>query len=254
MLLFPDPQPLVERLGREFFLNAPRCPGVYVMRDAADAPVYVGKAKNLRQRLAAYRVANPERMPRRHLRLLRTVRRIEFEECPDGPTALAREAQLLRSLRPRFNRAGTWPGPARFFSWRQADEALQLAVWAAKPEEGWFWRGPMGVGALVLRAALARLLWCAIHPERGLVAMPAGWFAGRHNEVTVIPTNEMQETDRACIDQAFQKLMLGQGDPLICWISERTGQQNSPFEVTARQADLEVLTEFAKRANLSVNL
>ena len=56
LLLFPDPQPLVERLGRDFFRQAPE---VYLMRDAADTVLYVGKAKSLRQRLANYRVANP---------------------------------------------------------------------------------------------------------------------------------------------------------------------------------------------------
>jgi excinuclease UvrABC nuclease subunit len=73
MLLFADPRPLVERLGPEFFRRAPQSPGVYLMRDRADSVLYVGKAKNLRKRLASYRVANPERLPRRHLRLLRAV-------------------------------------------------------------------------------------------------------------------------------------------------------------------------------------
>jgi len=104
-LLFPDPQPLVERLGCEFFRQLPECPGVYLMRDACGTILYVGKAKNLRKRLTSYRVANPDRMPRRHLRLLRTVARIELEECPDESTALARESELLRAVRPRFNRA-----------------------------------------------------------------------------------------------------------------------------------------------------
>src|SRR5216683_7970418 len=102
MLLFPDPRPLVERLGQTFFQQAPQCPGVYLMRDAADTVLYVGKAKNLRKRLASYRVANPDRMPRRHLRLLRAVARIELQECPDESTALARESELLRTVRPKF--------------------------------------------------------------------------------------------------------------------------------------------------------
>jgi hypothetical protein len=54
-LLFPDPQPLVERLGRDFFRDLPECPGVYLMRDTSDVILYVGKAKNLRKRLASYR-------------------------------------------------------------------------------------------------------------------------------------------------------------------------------------------------------
>jgi excinuclease ABC subunit C len=61
----------------------PESPGVYLMRDTADSVLYVGKAKNLRKRLGSYRVANPDRMPRRHLRMLRAVARIECQECPD---------------------------------------------------------------------------------------------------------------------------------------------------------------------------
>ena len=49
------------------------------MHDAADVVLYVGKAKNLRKRLNNYRVANSDRMARRHLRLLRAVVRIEMQ-------------------------------------------------------------------------------------------------------------------------------------------------------------------------------
>jgi excinuclease ABC subunit C len=80
------------------------------MRDQADTVLYVGKAKNLRKRLSSYRVANPDRLRRRHLRLLRVVQRIELRPCDSEASALASESTLLRTLRPQFNRAGTWPG------------------------------------------------------------------------------------------------------------------------------------------------
>ena len=58
-LLFPDPRPLVERLGHDFFRQLTDRPGVYLMQDATGLVLYVGKAKNLRKRLGSYRVANP---------------------------------------------------------------------------------------------------------------------------------------------------------------------------------------------------
>ena len=106
--LFAPAQPLVERLGKEFFRKVPAEPGVYSMRDATGNVVYVGKAKNLRQRLGSYRVANPERMPRRHLRMVREVARIDFDFCHNESAALVREARLIRGLKPKFNRAGVW--------------------------------------------------------------------------------------------------------------------------------------------------
>lgn len=90
LLLIPDPRPLDERLGRQFFLDAPQKPGVYLMRDANENVLYVGKAKNLRQRLQNYRAANPDRMPRRHLRMLRHVARIELQPCSDEGTTQPR--------------------------------------------------------------------------------------------------------------------------------------------------------------------
>ena len=127
-LLFPDPKPLVERLGKKFFRKIPIRAGVYKMRDAQGNIVYVGKAKNLRQRLGSYRIASPERMPRRHLRMLREVVRIEFEFCSNETTALKHEAKLIRELKPRFNRAGVWPGNPRFLAWRFDAQCVETLV------------------------------------------------------------------------------------------------------------------------------
>jgi hypothetical protein len=188
-LLFPDPRPLVERLGREFFRELPECPGVYLLRDAGNAVLYVGKAKNLRRRIGTYRVANPDRLARRQLRLLRSVARIELEPCANELVALAREAELLRTLRPRFNRAGTWPGKARFFAWRCVEERIVLTV-VENPTEGWQRFGPLGGGAIHLRAALARLVWFAVNPELPITAMPAEWMHHQFEAETTIGCGE----------------------------------------------------------------
>src|SRR5579862_411211 len=125
---WPDAQPLVERLGRDFFRRLPETAGVYLMRDKTESVLYVGKAKNLRHRLESYRVANPERMARRTLRLLRLVRGITWEECADEAAALNRESELLVEIKPRFNRAGIWRGARRFIAWRSGMGGLELAV------------------------------------------------------------------------------------------------------------------------------
>jgi predicted GIY-YIG superfamily endonuclease len=264
MLLFPDPRPLVERLGREFFRQTPECPGVYLMRDPAGTVLYVGKAKNLRRRLGSYRVANPERLARRHLRLLRAVAQIEVQPCPDEASALAREAALLRTLRPRFNRAGTWPGLPRFLVWRVSAEGLVLAV-ALAVEPGWSFHGPLGAGVFGLRATLVRLLWCAIHPQRGLAGMPAGWFCRRRGTERVTaqaagkPAREPQQlSERVAIPRSqggtadleeavgrLEALFAGQTEAFAAWIRARTAGQSHSFEAAVREADLETITEFA---------
>ena len=108
--LFPPPRPLIERLGKDFFQGLPTQPGVYFMCGAEAGVLYVGRAKNLRKRLSSYRVANPERLPRRLVRLLHCVSRIEYDICPDEAAAQHREELLICVLAPRFNRAGkVWP-------------------------------------------------------------------------------------------------------------------------------------------------
>ena len=246
MLLFPDPRPLVEQLGAEFFRQAPQRPGIYLMRDRADAVLYVGKAKNLRKRLTSYRVANPDRMPRRHLRLLRAVARIDLEECADESSALARESELLLHLRPRFNRAGTWPGAPRFVCWRLNEGGLALAV-AGERKPAWQSHGPFGSGAIHLRAALVRLLWRALEPTRRLWKMPGGWFDGRHGETTTILWRETSAAQLEKVEELLCDVFAGRPEPLAEWVCDRTATQTHPFELAARELDLETVTTFASR-------
>ena len=247
LLLFPDPRPLVERLGTDFFRAAPTNPGVYLMRDAADTVLYVGKAKSLRKRLASYRVANPDRMRRRHLRLLRAVARIELEECPDEISALKRESELLRTLRPRFNRAGTWTGPARYLAWRIIEAGLEIAV-NETTDAGWeFHPRSLGAGVFPLRATLVRLLWSAIHPARGFAGMPAGWFGGQFGATAIIPRPGAALTDFDESDRRLKLLFTGQPVEFIEWIRGHACVSCSPFEVASIEADLEAVAEFAER-------
>ncbi|PYJ84117.1 MAG: hypothetical protein DME22_13940 [Verrucomicrobia bacterium] len=112
--LFPPPKPLVERFGDDFFHQIPTSPGVYYFCGRTEGVLYLGKAKNLRKRLASYRVANQERMPRRTIRLLFLVERIEWDVCMNEARAVEREKMLLRVLQPKFNRANRYP-PSRVY-------------------------------------------------------------------------------------------------------------------------------------------
>ena len=197
LLLLPDARPLDERLGRSFFREAPRRPGVYLMKDAAGRVLYVGKAKNLKQRLNNYRVANPDRMPARHLRMVREVSRIEFQFCANETAALEREARLLRALKPKFNRAGVWPGTSRFIQWRSVQQVLEMTV-AETPENGWRRFGPLCGGASYLHQSLTRLLWLAANPGRAVTELPAGWARGAGMERTSVSAARTSVRSSAC--------------------------------------------------------
>lgn len=233
---WPDAQPLVERLGREFFRHLPERPGVYQMRGAEERVLYVGKAKNLRHRLCSYRVANPERMARRTLRLLNLVEDIAWEECGDEAAALRREAELLVEIKPRFNRAGVWQGPKRFLAWRCQPTGLELAVMEL-PETGWGIVGSFGAQATQLLRALVRLLWCGLHPESGLAGMPAGWFHGNHGgHVVIRHSNGAKVADATA---RLQDLAGGENESFCQWL----GKTVHTFEQPIRDEDLELVTK-----------
>ncbi len=244
--LLPDAQPLVDRLGRDFFRTLPTHPGVYLLRDSRDDVLYVGKAKNLRKRLNSYRVANPERLPRRLLRLLHQAARIEWQACPDEAAALARERELLLTLRPRFNRAGVWPASPKFLAWRATETALEFAIRAEK-KDGWECHGPLGANAVFLRAALVRLLWFSLHPARRVTALPDGWFHGRLPECVSLGVNAGVEAHLLIEAPAhLRRLFAGNVEIFAGWLG--AGLDLHPFERQALAVDLETVTEFVLAA------
>lgn len=237
---WPDSQPLVERLGREFFRQLPESPGVYLMHGSADVVLYVGKARSLRHRLSSYRVANPERMKRRTLRLLRLVQRIAWEECADEASALARESELLRSLKPRFNRAGVWAGARRYLVWRNREARLELAITEA-PATGWQIVGPFGGGMIYLRASLARLLWFALNNPAGSVEMPEGWLHGRFGPVARLSS---AATNTSEANGILERLFEGDAEGFAAWIGGRTQSLQHKCDLEIRDADLESVLNF----------
>src|SRR4026209_400075 len=104
--LFETGSVLQRRFDRTFFRSLPACAGVYLMCDAEDRIIYVGKAKNLRQRIGSYRYAG-ERCSRKTARLVARVASIRWQQCASEEAALLEENRLLRELRPQFNRMNT---------------------------------------------------------------------------------------------------------------------------------------------------
>ena len=241
-LLFPDPKPLDQRLGRKFFRKAPRRPGVYLMKDAEGKVIYVGKAKDLKQRLNNYRLANPDRMPRRHLRMMREVARIDFQFCASEAAALHRESRLLRSLRPKFNRAGVWPGKSWFMVWRAAETKLELGVMEA-PEPGWHRLGPMNSSARILHQAVSRLLWLAVHERATAAEFPAGWGTGRMADQVIIQCGNEIGDVLVKLDAYFW----GGPEAFMQWLDHRLKARTSAFDRAIIAADLEPIQQFADK-------
>ncbi len=87
---------------KEFFVTVPPQPGVYRFLDERDTILYVGKAKNLRQRLAAY-FGDKKHLSAKTKALIRHARRIEFTLVDTEADALLLENTLIKKHQPRYN-------------------------------------------------------------------------------------------------------------------------------------------------------
>ncbi len=81
--------------------NSPRSPGVYKMYDADGNLLYVGKAKNLSNRLHQYLDIPKLELHKQVMRTL--VARVDWEITPTESDALIREQELIKTLKPKYN-------------------------------------------------------------------------------------------------------------------------------------------------------
>jgi excinuclease ABC subunit C len=87
--------------GKAFARSLSTGPGVYLMRDAEGKVLYVGKARNLRRRVASY-FSRRDLGPRLNL-LVRKVDRMEVSLTRTEAEALLLENEWIKAHRPRFN-------------------------------------------------------------------------------------------------------------------------------------------------------
>ncbi len=93
------------RHGTEVIKNyvkiAPVNPGVYRMLDADGKVLYVGKAKSIKKRIAAY--THFERLPDHIKRMVAEVEKMEFIIVENEAKALLMENDLIKKLEPKYN-------------------------------------------------------------------------------------------------------------------------------------------------------
>jgi len=95
--------------GVDFLAGVPAAPGVYRFHDAAGGLLYIGKAANLRRRLAQYRLAGRRKAERKRRALVRAAARITWEVSESPLAAALAEIRLIQTLRPPGNVATAYP-------------------------------------------------------------------------------------------------------------------------------------------------
>lgn len=87
---------------QEELKKLPKCPGVYIMRDAADNIIYVGKAINLHSRVRSYFRKNIGRGPQID-KMVTLISRFEYIVTDSELEALVLENNLIKEHSPRYN-------------------------------------------------------------------------------------------------------------------------------------------------------
>ena len=118
----------------------PRCPGVYLFRDAAGRVLYVGKAKDLRTRVRSY-FSGDGRV--KIADLLRELAAIDHQPCATELEASVREVRLIQHHRPRYNRRSR--NPERYCYLKLTRERFpRLSVVRRVLPDGARYLGPFG--------------------------------------------------------------------------------------------------------------
>ena len=101
----PEDDTRIQRL-RETIAHFPKTPGVYLMKDRAGTVLYIGKARDLRSRVASYFQDSADLLNTRgpeiaHMAAL--VEDIDFLDCETEVDALLVESRLIKDIQPRYN-------------------------------------------------------------------------------------------------------------------------------------------------------
>ena len=91
---------------RKRIQDFPAGPGLYFMKGPADKVLYIGKAKNLRSRVASYFQPSSDLIATRGPKIVEMIGKVEtvdFIESPNEVDAVLQEARLIKDIRPPYN-------------------------------------------------------------------------------------------------------------------------------------------------------
>ncbi|MBI4313774.1 MAG: excinuclease ABC subunit UvrC [Candidatus Omnitrophica bacterium] len=160
---------------QKFVRTLPETPGVYFMKDAQGKIMYVGKAINIRKRVASYfqfaegtDSARRTREPKTRI-LVRQIASIEFVQTATEAEALLVEASCIKEWKPKYNIELRDDKSYPLIKVTIQEEFPRIFVGRGEPEPGVKVIGPF-TNAALLRQALSAIR--RIFPFRTCRALP----------------------------------------------------------------------------------
>jgi DNA polymerase-3 subunit epsilon len=94
----------LKAIREEQLPDVPDAPGVYALKNSSGTPLYIGKAKQLSDRLRTHFTAVESKAARKR-KMLQKVRTVDWETTNTELEAILRESRLIKTQKPRYNRA-----------------------------------------------------------------------------------------------------------------------------------------------------
>ena len=132
----------VTHIRENVLSTLPESPGVYFMKDSRRRTIYIGKALNLRSRVRSY-FTSIEGHPGRIRKMVRSVRNVEWQETSSELEALLLESQLIKKLKPTYNRAQLQYVNRPFVRLETAHRAPRITFDAFLHDDGAEYYGPL---------------------------------------------------------------------------------------------------------------
>jgi excinuclease ABC subunit C len=173
----PTARPLV---WQPDLLQLPERPGVYRFHNARGSILYIGKALNLRRRVASY-FQRRIRQPARLRRLAAQSRQVTIQETGSELEALLLESYLLKQEMPPFNRLSTHYAALPFVKLTQKDAYPRLLLTRDFRDDGSHYLGPfprvdMAEAVLAALQRLFPLRTCDVPIRPGIAPHPCAAF------------------------------------------------------------------------------
>jgi DNA polymerase III subunit epsilon len=141
-----------QRRKRHLAEHLPSSPGVYVFRDPAGRPLYVGTSKDIRSRVRQYFVASEQRS--RMAEMVALADRVDGIVCAHALEAEVRELRMIAEHKPPYNRRSRFPERGIWLK-LTAEPFPRLSVVRSVRDDGGTYLGPFGSRRSVERAMAA---------------------------------------------------------------------------------------------------
>jgi excinuclease UvrABC nuclease subunit len=208
------------------------CPGVYLFRDARGAILYIGKALNLRRRIASY-FHQRRAQPRRLRRMISRAHAVTIHETGSELEALLLESRMLKQETPPFNRLSMAYVALPFVKLTLSESFPRLLITREFALDGSHYLGPFPgfeVAGVVL-AALQRLFalrTCEVAILPGVTPQPCEAFHMRKCAAPCVGPYHVSAYQRQ-VDELLALLARGSGAVLQRLREERQRAADAMF-------------------------